>query len=385
MDLPDQVCKTEGCTESRVNENHCARHTRKLHPLYLRYKDLERQLREAETELSDIPSLLRLYTLCARAYKLRQRYRDAMKSELRDQGHDVAIYRLLLRMRKLDQRLRELTKLGPLEDAPTAFHDQEQEHENEREDELPDNFTPEQALQFGANCRRVNKAYDNEMDIRMPCILKFNEYATDIFDKLNRTADRILQNRATDARLRILSDTPVGSDARLEIERLYLTNDILSDYRGSSTMMVACVGINAWRQKKSLNISMDPDRVVIHPECCVRRGLEILIRYPEFVDIAIYYLIMQMNLTMLKKQELVHRLRISAEYDPPVIRHRIYIPAGLGLTEANTSSREVPISAYEHPCVGPNGPRRTSCDACEEEIAKQLPYRTLPGHFSLSR
>lgn len=146
------TCKSTGCTEPRVNENHCARHTRKLHPLYLRYKDFERQLREAETELSDIPSLLRLYTLCARAYKLRQRYRDAMKSELRDQGHDVAIYRLLLRMRKLDQRLRELTEIQPREVAPTVSH------EIEREDELPDNFTPEQALQFGADCRQAKSA-----------------------------------------------------------------------------------------------------------------------------------------------------------------------------------------------------------------------------------
>lgn len=375
-------CKAERCREPRVNDNHCARHTRKLHPLYIRYKTVEHRITETDIP-KDIPTMVHMYALYARAYRLRSRYREATKTELRDDGHDMAIYRLLTRMRRLDRDLCELTKAQPITEVRTVPGLETQSSDADDETNTTP-MDPTELMQFGYNCRQQNRAYDSEMEARLPCILAFNNYTSGIIDKLFKIAAKIFHGRGTEARLRELSNTPTGSDERIALEYDCVNDPKFEEDYGSSVLEIVTKGMLAWRDRKTTSTSLT-SQMYTYSSCCAKQAIRIILVRPDLVDIVIYWHLAVMCLIIIGHRNLVDRLRLDLTYEPPNIIYTLRLPSGLTQRLDHTTPRAVPLTLFEHECgVSLNTPKQTLCSICDEEIREHLPYRSLPGHMAPS-
>ena len=355
------LCKAIECRETCINDNYCGYHTHKLHPIYLRYKRLETKIEivsSPETQYT-VPDLMRIYTRYARVYELRVRYRSLIKAEHRDEGHDYVIYQLSVSMDRISDLLHKLTQSTD-DIAPTEIP---LDNDVEIEDDQPD-MTLNEINRFDQSRRKKTWNHTDSIAMREPCILAAEKSVVMAKNRLTQTL-----NLTVTTRLSKCSHLTVVRGWRYQVV----------DTPEHMAMLVHNVlGIAAQGHETVINkrdFSARGSIGVSRSICCFKKIVEVIIRHIEILEIAIIDAILYSSWKRegIKGYKL---LTLATRYRPPDIVFEIYAP---GVFPPNSSTtRKIPISAYEHICECP----RAYCETCVQELNQHLAYKTLPGHIS---
>lgn len=364
MDAP--ICKADQCSEARVNDSLCGYHTYKLQPIYLRYKKIESDM-PAFCDVSDsIPDLVRLYGLYAKVCRLRERYRNSLKPEHQDPGHDQAIASRREEMLRINERLLTLTQFAPVEEKPVP------EHHDDSDDETP--LTAEDVIQEEFNIvqesRRKYKPNDPD---RLLCGTAILNYIQLKVDKMNRAMALMAENAITEARVRaslppesrLLSVMPQLM-VYLKTEKCIMTH-VFAANSISESAIIAC------RDQKDVSHSLGGERrgpsMLI---CCVKKQIEVLLKTEIFVFSVRCMLGLYASKTVKQKS-----MFYDVKRKPPYLEFT-YRAIGFKCSGLIMEPMLIPMHLFEHECTPDSG--TLTCRACHNEIEQKLNYKTLPGH-----
>lgn len=313
MELP---CKALGCELARVNRNFCKSHTKKLYPVYRRYKRLEAT---AEADAFGIYSRVTL---------LREYYHNSLKVEYRDDGHKLAIEHC----RDLVEKLASERVEVPKELEPSPDSDEEVSEEIEE------------------SCPEIVEIYDAQLDARLTCVTKFREATDKHTDVMRGLINRVFKSRVK------------------HVWPLEFVDGCLRNLF-PETLVWSYSGLRLCKVNGQSSIS-GPEGMLCIDACCLKKAVEQLIRNESWnkmllgiADILAVYYIFGWGSS-------VKAIRLNCKREADQILVSIKTPR---MTQDVVWRVDVGVVCDRSENVLP-------CDACSEELRLKLPYKSLGKH-----
>lgn len=376
MDAPssDTTCKAIDCTEPRVNDNFCGKHTHKLHPLYLRYKRLQEALVTAPDSLPDtVPELVQLYGRCAKIYELRRRYRSSLDPKHHDSGHGKAIDVVRAMMTRAEQKLRTLTSIVPDLKASASSNIIEDDVDDDSDTLI---MAPEEIV----NTQARYEMWDHRID----CISAMGETERRYMRKASDTIISMLRICIDQARCPDYEfSSTVLPRSRLR-ERQHL------EWIAVIPIYLVNMATRAYMKKSTLVGNLDFYRKDTCTTSTYRRTIRALSMYPELYSITFASYAFLFGLAIKGEAHLlqhefvphegsVHIRLVGAKSKEHVNKGGV---AGFILKtyefDRETHQVRIPVAALQ-----PEIPSlRIACEACEKELQNKEPYKTRPNHVS---
>lgn len=317
MELP---CKALGCDLARVNQNFCKSHTKKLYPVYRRYKRLENQ---AENDAFGIYSRVAL---------LREYYHNNLKLEYRDEGHKLAI-----RQRKeLVEKLAAERVVSPEveEDVDEDVDEDEAVDENESVDES-----------------EVKVPYDSQLEERVGCVNKFREAMAKRSKPIEDLITRIFRSRLSE-------DYWLLETVYKDVSNLY-TASLVWAYSGLRTC-----------KKDGQSSIPGPEGMLGIDTCCIKKAAEQLLRNRDWYQMVFEIASILAAYHISGWGGSMKAIRLNCKRQNDKIIANIVTPR----MKQNT------VWSLDADVVCDFSETEMCCAMCFEELRLELPYKSLGRH-----
>ena len=327
-------CKALSCIEKRINNNFCSKHTKKLIPIYKRYKSLQISI-QGHLFGQKITDPLSVYQKTSTIVRLRQKYSHSLKSQYYDLGHEHMIQILKNLIQKTADILIENSKIIPQEFTGSEQNDSDSDELESEEPEVESGSESDHSI--------LHKG------IGEACSMAISYFVNKKNNDCKNTAISILRNYINS--MKIQTNTADGKN--------YLLNKLNQILFLAMELYIAIIN------KKSeylINSKQHQDFYY----CCVKHLLYILIQSKEFV-----FHIIQMALCLWVNP----RKHNSYFYAKIVYSNEIVITLYDQLTskfEVISTPLSIPINLFHHECTI----ELIRCEACCYEEKEKLAYNT---------
>lgn len=315
------ICKAMGCDLVRVNRNFCSRHTRKLYPIYKRYKRLESRVEEDE------------FGIYSRSVLLREYYLNKLKEEFRDEGHRLAI-------KKRRERIEEL--------AVVRTEAQESQESQDSDEEL--------VLEPDADLRlEPEPIYNDQAEDRLACQIKLHQAMGKLRD--------ITANIITGVfRARLVGDDRWLIEFSDAYFKLLFPATVAWIYSG----LQECV-------KSGRSTIPGPDGTLGIRVCCMKKAATDLVRVPEWFR-------MVLEITTILAAYYVHRISDAirtVKLDCVRVGNKIEVRMRTPrMIHDRAWNLDVEIVCVRLEIF------TMECPMCQEELELKLPYKSLGKHYA---
>lgn len=312
------ICKAMGCDLVRVNRNFCSRHTRKLHPIYKRYKRLESRVEEDE------------FGIYSRSVLLREYYFNKLKEEFRDEGHQLAI-------RRRRERIEEL--------ATVRTEVQESQESQESDEELVSE--PEA-------CPEPEPIYDDQAEDRLACQIKLRQ----AMDKLRDITANIITGIF---RARLVGDNRWVMEFSDAYFKLLFPATIVWIYSG----LQECI-------KSGRSTILGPDGTLGIKVCCMKKAATDLVRVPEWFEMVLDITTILAMYYIHQIPDVIRTVKLNSVRVGDKIEFKMLTPR---IVHERAWTLDIGIV-----CTRPEL-FNVACPMCHEELELKLPYKSLGKHY----